>query len=240
MDSTLLIKINGVYDGLFTACATAVGADRERCILWEGAAVKHGVPLRLTRPEGEAMRHLEEARLVESTGETRGRTYRLTVRGALTAASWYNPPSVVRATLRKIERTEKSSKVFFPGTNNLIALGADLIPSAGKWWATALKSDKAWLRYQEKSAHFQQDAVPLLACGLVWRYVALRPPFWAFRLTDAGRAALSDWPEVEPITGDFYAMWEQAFRVGLRLAATPPPETMRCSVPRLLPATRWT
>jgi hypothetical protein len=122
-----------------------------------------------------------------------------------------------------------------------VVLGFELCHSAGPWWASASASAAGWASYLDELASVQTAVKPLLVLGWLRLYVSTDQRVWAVQLTDAGRDAAEHPLQIDPppdfaFDADVYAQaWHEAVR---KYAQNPP--ACDGSLPRLLPASRWT
>ncbi len=249
IDYTQLLKIAGQVEGILAAAVGKIQTEQiARAEAWGIAACQFGLATSGTRADAVAMRRLVTAGLLESAGQTQGRSYRLTVQGWFTASSWLGcAPEALRVLLRQVSTLQSASKIILPGDKRqTLCMTWNLIPEAGQWMKKASRNAAAWKTFCDAAAIVEGHLCPLIALGLLTRFVSTTGAFCALMVTDAGKAALNDWPTFETpqdMPGAdhdaTYQAWTDGYAKGKALARTSPPDSVKNVVTRLLPATSW-
>jgi hypothetical protein len=184
-----------------------------------------------SRDDRTALEDLRRRGLVTVAGATSGIRVSLTLAGAAcfwrldvaaeTAASIAAMPSC---------RTPWGADVI---------LGCELCPSAGDWWTTAGASAAGWDHYLTELAAVQTALKPLFVMGWMRQFVSVSQRVWAVQLTDTGRDAATNPPQIEPDAGFAFDadVYTQAWREAVRKYSDPP--DCEGALARFLPASRW-
>jgi hypothetical protein len=152
-------------------------------------------------------------------------------------------PAESKTLLGRIATAEAKSKIIMPGLDKPLAMGWALVPGCGAWMGKALKNDAAWQAYRSELHGLQVWGNPLSVLGYVDTYTDCHACLWGCRVTDAGRAALTDWPAAPaPIAADderCFAAWGEGFVSADAYADRPPPPDFHNVLARRLPASQW-
>jgi hypothetical protein len=249
IDYTQLLRIAGTFEGIISAATSRAHNidDVQNAERWAHAAVIFGLAAGGTRADAVAMRRLVTAGLLESAGQTQGRAYKLTVRGWFTASSWLGcTPEALRVLLQRVSTLQAKSRVTLPADpKTRLCMMWGLVPCCGQW-LSGLKTAAAVEQFKTEVCEVEGRLVPLLALGWVNRYVSTSGAFWALTITDAGKAALNDWPTFETPrdipsadSDSVFEAWQQGYEKGKALVRTTPPDIVKNVVARLTPATAW-
>lgn len=249
IDYTQLLKIAGQVEGILAAAVGKIQTEQiARAEAWGIAACQFGLSASGNRADAVAMRRLVTAGLLESAGQTQGRAYKLTVRGWFTAAAWLGcDGAALRGLLKRVADLQAKSRITLPADSQTkLVMTWHLVPSCGTWFS-GLKTPAAREKFRGEVSEVEGRLVPLIALGWICRYVSTTGAFWALMVTDAGKAALIDWTDVEipqdmpPADSDaVYQAWSQGYERGRMLArTTSPPDSVKNTIARLLPASAW-
>jgi hypothetical protein len=193
-----------------------------------------GLPFQArSREDRAAVDQLRRQGLIAVSGQTSGVHVKLTTEGA----SCFWRLDVAAATCETIAGLPTTRTPW----GGAVVLGFELCHSAGPWWASASASAAGWASYLDELASVQTALKPLFVMGWARQYVSTDQRIWAVTLSDAGRDAIDHPPQIEPppdfvFDADCYrTAWADATR---KYSTNPPP----CdgSLPRYLPASRWT
>jgi hypothetical protein len=243
-DAAVLTEFAAAVEALMDA---PVLQPNERLAAWRAAYASEGLPCGKSRADAESLRRLEGAGLVTSgSGGTQGRRFRLTLAGAVNAATRFaeTDGAALRDCLVDLLQRIDKSTITLPNTETPIALGCEIIESAGDWWELASKSDQAWRRYQLDLARCNGWLWPLLALNYLDRLASRNGCIWGLVATPAGReAAVADWPTPTSLPSlsedELFASWRRGFDSGLRRFATTGPSAFHGAVERHLPSSAW-
>ena len=248
-DYAQLLRIAGTVEGILNApfCGRLTIDRVQNAERWAHAGVTFGLTVTGTRADAVAMRRLVDAGYIEAAGQTLGRSHRLTVRGWFTAAAWLGcDPEALRVLLKKVSAIQAKSKVTMPGDKQTrLCMTWHLVPSCGAW-LSSLRTPAAIEQFKSEASTIEARLVPLIALGWLTRFVAPSGQFWGLSLTEAGRAVLNDWPTFEtprdmPSADSeaVFSAWQQGYEKGKALVRTSPPDSVKNTIARLLPASAW-
>jgi hypothetical protein len=186
-----------------------------------------------SRDDRTALDELRRRGLVTVAGATSGIRVSLTLAGA--ACFWrLDVASETAASIAAMPscRTPWGADVI---------LGCELCPSAGDWWTTAGASAAGWDHYLTDLSAVQTAVKPLLVLGWLRLYISTDQRVWAVQLTDTGRDAATNPPQIEPDAGFVFDadVYTQAWREAVRKYAQNPPDC-EGQLARFLPASKWT
>jgi hypothetical protein len=184
-----------------------------------------------SRDDRTALEDLRRRGLVTVSGQTSGVHVKLTTEGA--SCIWRL--DVAAATCETIAGLPTTRTPW----GGAVVLGCELCASAGDWWATASASASAWDHYLTELAAVQIALKPLFCLGLARQFVSVSQCFWAVQLTDTGRDAATNPPQIEPDAGFVFDadVYTQAWREAVRKYSNPP--DCEGALPRFLSASRW-
>jgi hypothetical protein len=243
-DTALLTEFSGAVRAL---CCAPTLQPSANLAAWTASYFAEGLAIGKSRAEAESLRRLENAALVRSgSGATQGRRFRLTLAGAVNAATRFaeTDSSHLRKMLNDVLRCIDQSDTTVPRSDVPLLLGFEIIASAGDWWELASKSDQAWRRYQLDLARVNGWIWPLLALGYLDRLASRDGFVWGLTATPTGREAVATaWPSPTSLPSlsedELFASWRRGFDSGLRRFATTGPAAFASVVERCLPASRW-
>jgi hypothetical protein len=243
----ILATISGRLDALadLPTDTTIQRHERLNAIRWQAIYQSDGLSFSRGRRDQEPLRKLTEAGLLDAHGATQGKAHKMTERGVLHDAL-YSGYSVegLRSILAMLAEMEDASAYTLPRQDTKIAIGFELVESAGKWWKN-LKTDEGCKTYSRALHDALFETYPLFKLGYVIQNASQGGRVWAFRLSDAGRRALTDWPTFDTLPAHtahpaYSEAWSKAYQEGRRFfATTNPPADSEKIVPRFLPASGW-
>lgn len=245
----ILLKIAGTFEGIISAATSHAHNidDVQNAERWGHAAIAYGLSVAGSRSEVATLRKLTEAGCLTTSGMTNGKAHKLTVKGWFTAAAWLGcDGAALRVLLNRVADLQAKSRITLPSDcQTRLCMMWALVPSAGPW-LVSLKTPAAIEQFKAEVSEVEGRLIPLIAIGWICRYVSTSGAFWGLSLTEAGRAALTSWPDVEPAREmpgadheGTYQAWTQGYERGRMLARTNPPDAVKNTIARLLPATSW-
>lgn len=246
MNYELLSRVYGTVNGLYwVPLLQPLGFDgASKVASWQVGYQKRGLPFGGDRATVEGLRKLTTAGMLETSGATQGKSWRLTTAGVLTAEMNLGLEAAgPRDLLQTIAEKETASKFVLPGTNWSLVMGWELCDDCGEWQIIARKSTANWATYQDRLSRLSVTLAPLLMLGYAKLFVDCSGMFWGVTLTDAGRSALRDWPTVPATDADkdtCFEAWAKGYDMGVTTYSKKnPPAEFQNIIARLLPASKW-
>ena len=241
-ETMLLSRISGTVTALvWLPCGRTLPLVALRRVEhWLTAYGSAGLSFGRSKVEADTLRKLTADGLVESNaGRTKNSLHRLTWRGMLATL----PPdgdvdgAALIAFLRMIADMQSKSTITLPGSGTPILLGCHLLKSAGAWFCKANSA-----RYAEDLTELENHLLPAMILGWITRYTDRTGALWALGITDSGRQAILNLPDLDVQIGDMYDgdAWLVGCGDGLRIfPQTNAPTWTRSTLTRRIPSSAW-